>query len=162
MPAGKTKEEYNAYMRKYMLDRYHRRISEAIIELGAACAHCGSEEISELEFDHIDPSTKSFTIGTKAGSVSEDKLQAELKKCQLLCKTCHDIKTTGGAGRKMARLRCPGCSQVFVKEYRKTPYGRSEDGVACCSRRCAGRYGASRRGKSDEPTPRNLLEVFYE
>lgn len=45
-----------------------------------------------LEVDHIDPTTKSMnprSIWSRTASVRE----AELVKCQVLCKTCHDEKT---------------------------------------------------------------------
>lgn len=44
----KSKEEYNAYMRKYMLERYYRRKAEAIIALGGKCVKCGSTDNLEL------------------------------------------------------------------------------------------------------------------
>lgn len=61
---------------------------------------CGSTE--NLEFDHIDPKTKSFTI-TSRPTASEDKMSKELAKCQLLCHTCHENKTYANTkmGRKM-------------------------------------------------------------
>lgn len=63
-----------------------------IEQLGCKCKICGSTE--NLEFDHIDPSTKEFTICSKwSSSVHKDKLESELKKCQLLCKQCHLLKT---------------------------------------------------------------------
>jgi len=42
------------------LERYHERIGEALDILGGKCIKCGSLE--NLEFDHIDPSSKLFTI----------------------------------------------------------------------------------------------------
>jgi 5-methylcytosine-specific restriction endonuclease McrA len=58
--------------------------------LGARCVKCGSQQ--ELHFDHIDPKTKLFTIG-KNYNLKWEVLQAELDKCQLLCKICHKKKT---------------------------------------------------------------------
>ena len=82
-------------MREYVLARYHARMQAAIEEFGGKC-RCGSTE--RLQFDHVDPSTKSFTIG-KMWSLSEVKFRSELKKCQLLCVPCHIAKTMAEMGR---------------------------------------------------------------
>ena len=84
------KKIYNVYSRNYMRERWARRRASAIQQLGGCCARCGVTD--NLEFDHIDPSTKSFTIA-KGSSASEVKFQAELEKCQLLCVECHKEKT---------------------------------------------------------------------
>lgn len=81
------------YMRQYMARRYARRMAEATALLGGRCVHCGSTV--DLEFDHIDPSTKEFVISQRMAGVSEKRLEAELKKCQLLCKSCHEEKSIG-------------------------------------------------------------------
>lgn len=88
------------YMRQYMLKRYHKRRKEAIEKLGGHCVKCGAAE--NLELDHIDPSTKSFTIAAH-GSVNEKLWQEELKKCQLLCRSCHQGKTLKDRGQNSAR-----------------------------------------------------------
>jgi len=79
-------------------DGYHqlyrrRKRGELIEYLGGnnpACAKCGST--TSLEFDHIDPSTKSFNINARYWQ-GVDVLQDELDKCQLLCESCHLTKT---------------------------------------------------------------------
>jgi len=89
---NKSREDYNTYMREYMRQRYERRRSESIRLLGGRCAKCGASE--HLNFDHVDAPTKSFDIARRLAGVSEAKLQRELQKCQLLCATCHQVKTT--------------------------------------------------------------------
>ncbi|CAM6031392.1 unnamed protein product [Sphagnum compactum] len=90
-----TKEEYNAYMREYLVKRYAKKKAEWIAMLGGQCVVCGSKE--NLEFDHIDPATKSFTITTMYGAAKE-KMMSELAKCQLLCRSCHEAKSLKEAG----------------------------------------------------------------
>lgn len=55
---------------------------------------CGESNPVVLEFDHLDPSKKSFPIG---GSASHGKpielLKEEISKCQVLCANCHRKKT---------------------------------------------------------------------
>ena len=66
-------------------------LREILIEkMGGKCVECGCTET--LEFDHIDPSTKSFNIA--AGYTKpKETLLAEVAKCQLLCNKCHIEKT---------------------------------------------------------------------
>jgi hypothetical protein len=53
---------------------------------------CGST--SELEFDHIDPSTKVHSLNQLFSGGSQIALDFELLKCQLLCKDpCHIEKS---------------------------------------------------------------------
>uniref|UniRef100_A0A6M3IFE9 Putative HNH endonuclease n=1 Tax=viral metagenome TaxID=1070528 RepID=A0A6M3IFE9_9ZZZZ len=91
----------NEYMRKYMIRRYRIRRKIAIDLLGGKCAICKS--IKLLEFDHKKPNTKNFTIA-KASSVNNKNFWEEIKKCQLLCKTCHKLKTLKDLGQKNAKL----------------------------------------------------------
>ena len=64
---------------------------EILIEkLGGKCIECGNTEA--LEFDHIDPSTKSFNISAGYHKPKE-VLEEELSKCQLLCNKCHIEKS---------------------------------------------------------------------
>jgi 5-methylcytosine-specific restriction endonuclease McrA len=92
----KNKDEYNAYMRDYQKARYYRRRLEAIASLGGKCVACGQTE--DLEFDHINPLDKTYNVARILTGGSEQKVQAELQKCQLLCKECHDKKTYAVGG----------------------------------------------------------------
>jgi 5-methylcytosine-specific restriction endonuclease McrA len=67
-----------------------RKKQERIDYLGGKCVGCGTTE--DLQFDHIDRTTKEYSISKKADYVFE-KIKPELDKCQLLCKECHRIKT---------------------------------------------------------------------
>jgi hypothetical protein len=85
-----------------------------------ACATCGSTE--RLEIDHIDPATKDPKLKGKAGtgrlwSWSDERRQAELAKCQVLCEIHHKMKThrwtkpelPHGRGRYDKGCRCYVC-----------------------------------------------------
>ena len=78
-------------------------LREILIEkMGGKCVECGCTET--LEFDHIDPSTKSFNIA--AGySKPKEVLLAEVAKCQLLCNKCHIEKT-----KKDSKFRPKSCA----------------------------------------------------
>jgi len=70
------------YFKKY----YNNRRTKYINMLGGKCIECAG--IDNLEFDHINPSTKVASIGDLLKH-SEKRLLDELSKCQLLCKACH-------------------------------------------------------------------------
>ena len=95
----RSREEYNAYMREYLKKRYHEKMASIRDKLGGKCAHCGSVE--ELEIDHEDRTTKVATIA-KMWSYGE-KLDEELKKCRLLCKSCHGKKSLEERGLRAAK-----------------------------------------------------------
>jgi 5-methylcytosine-specific restriction endonuclease McrA len=78
-----------AYMRTYIKARRKVRRARLIELLGGQCVRCGSTD--ELEFDHIDPETKVFAVGSDM-SRAWDKLVEEALKCQLLCCECHVAK----------------------------------------------------------------------
>lgn len=55
---------------------------------GGKCERCGyNKNISALDFHHIDPSTKKFTLSDTHHSWDETK--KELDKCILVCANCH-------------------------------------------------------------------------
>lgn len=101
----------NEYMKEYMLKRWKNRRAKAIEQLGGCCVRCNSTE--NLEFDHIDASEKSFSV-SKFSSASEQKWQEEIKKCQLLCSSCHVIKSrkSGDYGDRDRKTVC-SCGKVF-------------------------------------------------
>src|SRR5271165_4644235 len=90
MSGIRDRDCYNAYMREYILARYHRRMAAAREQLGDGCAKCGAT--GNLELDHVDWRLKSLSI-SKLWSISEVRFQAELEKCQLLCGPHHLEKT---------------------------------------------------------------------
>jgi 5-methylcytosine-specific restriction endonuclease McrA len=122
------------YMRGYMKDRYRRRKQAAIKFLGGKCAGCGSDQ--ELEFDHKERKTKYKRIA-RIWSYSEDRFWEEIKKCQLLCRTCHEEKSIKERGMKRNKgvhgtlgnynrhgCRCDLCKAAKAESNRKYKKGR--------------------------------------
>lgn len=57
------------------------------------CSLCGyKEHASALQFDHINPSEKSFEL-SQGHTRSISQVKAEMKKCRILCANCHAIHT---------------------------------------------------------------------
>lgn len=61
-----------------------------INSLKQPCVKCGDSRFYVIEFHHIDPTTKLFTIsdGQKSHKSKEDVVN-EVKKCVCLCRNCH-------------------------------------------------------------------------
>ena len=74
------------YLREYIKARRRWRRERLIELLGGNCVRCGAPE--DLVFDHIDPATKRFAIGSDM-SRAWTELVEEALKCQLLCPPCH-------------------------------------------------------------------------
>ena len=63
---------------------------------GGKCCICGyNKYIGALEFHHLDPNQKDFSIGSKGYTRSFDKVKKELDKCICVCANCHREIHTG-------------------------------------------------------------------
>ncbi len=63
-----------------------------------ACKSCGESDVRVLEFDHLDPYQKGFTISQAVKlNKSWDNVLTEIKKCQILCANCHRKRTCSQA-----------------------------------------------------------------
>ncbi len=126
--SGFCRIHYNERMKLYMTERYHRRRSEWISSKGGKCVQCGTTD--KLEIDHIDPLEKTYNIGTILSGGSEQKVQDELAKCQVLCYDCHKAKTSndlgaphggGVSGKKNCTCElCRARKAEYMRERRKT------------------------------------------
>lgn len=86
--ATSNKELINKYSKCH---RDTRREFLDIIKLEEGCQICGyNDHPRALQFDHIDPKEKSFTI-SQLLTCAMDKLLIELEKCRVLCANCHSI-----------------------------------------------------------------------
>lgn len=88
--ANDRKEKYEARKprkerRYYWLNKYKQ---------AKGCCMCGYNTHSvALDFDHIDPSDKKFTIARRIDLSTLKTLFKEIRKCQVLCANCHRIRT---------------------------------------------------------------------
>lgn len=58
--------------------------------LGGKCEKCGCTDVRILEFHHIDPNKKEFTI-CDIRNLRWSIIEREIQKCILLCSNCHSI-----------------------------------------------------------------------
>ena len=72
------------------LSNSRRILKEKLVEYkGGKCEICGYDKcITALEFHHLDPNEKEFTIGHN-GVLSLEKCKKEADKCILVCANCH-------------------------------------------------------------------------
>lgn len=58
------------------------------------CADCkGQFDPCVMDFDHIDPSTKTANIGVLARRSDVKRLMEEIAKCEIVCANCHRLRT---------------------------------------------------------------------
>jgi transposase len=68
-----------------------RRVKRILVEeAGGGCAECGYGVCcAALQFHHLDPRTKSFSLAHEGVTRSLDRAREEARKCILLCANCH-------------------------------------------------------------------------
>lgn len=68
-----------------------RALKEQLVNYkGGSCIRCGYDRYQgALEFHHIDPNEKDFTIAHLKLTTFNDKIKKELDKCILVCANCH-------------------------------------------------------------------------
>lgn len=75
---------------KQAIQRQQKLKRRCVEYKGSCCQSCGySKYIGALEFHHIEPQHKDFTISHLGRTSFDDKVKAELDKCILLCANCH-------------------------------------------------------------------------
>jgi hypothetical protein len=73
----------------YFRDR-RRKLKKMLVEhKGGCCSQCGyNKSMAALDFHHLDPNEKEFSIG-RAYTKTLDSTLKELDKCIILCSNCH-------------------------------------------------------------------------
>ncbi len=61
---------------------------QAVAYMGGSCRNCNYDRyVGALEFHHLDPTQKDFSIAGQRTSF--ERIRAELDKCVMLCSNCH-------------------------------------------------------------------------
>ena len=68
-----------------------KRKYEYVMKRDGKCERCGyNKNFSALQFHHIDPSTKKFTLDARTlERKTDEEIIEEFNKCELLCSNCH-------------------------------------------------------------------------
>jgi transposase len=97
--------------RSASVSRRRRRLKQTLVlEAGGACRLCGySRCLSALEFHHLNPEDKAFSLSEEGVTRSIARARAEAAKCMLLCANCHAEVESGiatVADADSARVEC--------------------------------------------------------
>lgn len=73
------------------VQEWRKRAKERLITIhGGQCCSCEYKKCSKaLEFHHIDPLEKDFSISNIGITMAFEKMVTETRKCILLCANCH-------------------------------------------------------------------------
>jgi len=68
-----------------------RKLKQQCVEyMGGSCVKCSYNKCNAaLQFHHLDPSKKDFSISKLRTNSFNDKIKNELDKCILVCSNCH-------------------------------------------------------------------------
>ena len=85
-----------------------RRVRAILIEeVGGRCLICAYDrDPAALQFQHVDPTTKEFTL-RNGDTRSIERMRAEAAKCVLLCANCHAEVESGTARLPVPSLEGP-------------------------------------------------------
>jgi transposase len=80
-----------ARCRSEAVARRRRKVKQLLVtEAGGRCKLCGYDRcVGALEFHHLVPSEKRFSLSHRGVARSLEKARAEARKCVLLCANCH-------------------------------------------------------------------------
>ncbi len=56
------------------------------------CSGCPERDPAVLDFHHLDPATKLFTVADRLHRLSLPQLLQEIERCTVLCANCHRRK----------------------------------------------------------------------
>jgi hypothetical protein len=72
------------------LERQRKFKHQCIEYKGGKCERCNYDRCdSALEFHHVNPTNKDFSIGHAKLTSFNDRIKKELDKCILVCANCH-------------------------------------------------------------------------
>ena len=74
---NKIRERNRQFIREYLI--------------GKSCIDCGEKDPIVLEFDHFENKKENLSILIQNSSI--EKIEAEIKKCNIRCANCHRRKT---------------------------------------------------------------------
>ncbi len=91
-----------------------------LIKLEEGCQLCGyNEHPRALQFDHINPQDKEFTISALY-TCAMSRLLSELDKCRVLCANCHSIHSWQEQHWKAKNKKSNPRVDITIKEYNDT------------------------------------------
>ena len=97
--------------------------------------------------------------------IDEDKTNDSIENLQIISHADNCKKYAKLIGRKMAKIQCPNCLQIFARRVGNTQAVECYKGkVTCCTRECASEFNKKSFSLEErlEISKKSLLEVFQE
>lgn len=69
------------------------------------CVDCGERDVRVLQFDHVDPATKSHDVSWMMRRTAWSRVLDEIAKCEVRCANCHRRKTARERRVRPERIR---------------------------------------------------------
>lgn len=82
--ANKAKHISYVRSRDNRIDVWFKKYKRSLL-----CEMCGEDHPACLEFHHLDPTQKKFSVSQRRWRPSLEKLIEEIAKCRVLCANCH-------------------------------------------------------------------------
>jgi hypothetical protein len=81
-----NKEKHIGYVRNYDggIQKWFMEYKKTLV-----CENCGENHPACLEFHHVDPKQKKFSVSNRRDRPSKEGLLKEIAKCRVLCANCH-------------------------------------------------------------------------
>ena len=96
---------------KQNFDKNKALINDLKLERG--CDRCGyNAHPAALDFNHLDPAQKSFTVSTRLQQYCWKRLEQEIAKCEILCANCHRIHSYETHYTRMGSDGTPSSSPI--------------------------------------------------
>jgi len=113
---GRCKECQKNYSRQHYLNNKEKYLDKDKIRRDeyrkliaqykdVPCKDCGKKYRPHvMDFDHVNPEEKSFTIGRAVAiGIHKEIVIEEIKKCEVVCSNCHRERTYNRASRRILR-----------------------------------------------------------
>jgi hypothetical protein len=90
MTEKRTYADRREYIKAAVIKRRRKLKTQAVELMGGRCILCGYDHHQGvLDFHHVDAASKQFGIGQDGSTRSWERIEAELRKCILVCANCH-------------------------------------------------------------------------
>lgn len=78
------------YIKNAVAKRRKKLRQLAVSSKGGKCQICGYDRYGgALEFHHLDPKAKDFSVSVDGSTRSWQRIKKEIEKCVLVCANCH-------------------------------------------------------------------------
>lgn len=85
------------YLKRNVVAKVRRRFSNRDLLdaylLTHPCVDCGEDDPIVLDFDHVDPAQKLWSVAAMVSRQAQPAIEREIDKCVVRCANCHRMRT---------------------------------------------------------------------